>query len=209
MVKIAVIDSHTLFRIGLVAILKDDARYDVVGEYKSFQAFKTLGTPRLPDLVLVDIAVNKECGLDLPRSIKEVSPTARVIVLTSIKEDFYIMNAVETDLDGFILKDAEPEEILKGIGRVLEGEKFYSHEISNLLVGNLYKRNYRGLPFLTAKEKEIIKLIMKGYSTKQIAGELLISPRTIDAHRANILGKFNLKNTTELVSRIAEHKIKI
>lgn len=209
MAKIVVIDSHTLFRIGLVSILKDNPRFEVLGEYKSFQAFKTFAWPEQIDLALVDISVNKECGLDVAHYIKEVHPLIKVVILTSLIEEFYIMNAVEAGIDGYILKDSEPEELIKGISRVMEGEKFYSLEISNLLVGNLYKKNYRGLPFLTTKEKQIIRFIMEGYSSKQIAATLDISPRTIDTHRANILGKFNLKNTSELISRIAEHKIKL
>jgi DNA-binding NarL/FixJ family response regulator len=119
------------------------------------------------------------------------------------------MNAVESDIDGYIHKDTEPEELILGITKVLNGEKFYSLEISNILISNLQKRNFKGLPFLTTKEKEIIKYLMEGNSSKEIAAMLAVSPRTIDTHRANILSKFNLKNTNELITKIAEQKIRI
>jgi DNA-binding NarL/FixJ family response regulator len=210
MVKIVVVDSHALSRIGLVSILRQDPRFELTGEYKSFNAVRPLVPALLADLVIIDIALNRECeGDDVATYVKNHCPGVKVLILTFHKEEFHILNAVETGVDGYIHKDAEPEEILLGINRVLEGEKFFSLEISNLLIGNLAKKNYRGNPFLTSKEKEIIRYIMEGYSSKEIAALLDVSPRTIDTHRANILGKFNLKNTTELISRIAEQKIRL
>lgn len=209
MVKIIVVDDHAVFRMGLVTLLKKDPRFEIVGEYKSFIAVEPIITTLRAHLVLVDISLNKESGLDVARYIKTANPSLKVVILTAIKDEFYIINAVESGVDGYIHKDAEPEDLILGINKVMSGEKFYSLEISNLLVGNLYKRNYRGLPFLTTKEKEIIKYLMEGYSSKQIAAQLTVSPRTIDTHRANILGKFNLKNTSELITRIAEQKIRL
>jgi DNA-binding NarL/FixJ family response regulator len=209
MVKIAVLDDHALFRIGLMTLLKEEPRFEITGEYKSFNAIKPYVSTLDAHLVLVDISLNKQAGFDVASYIKVQNPNIRIIILTLLKEECHIMNAMEADIDGYIHKDSEPEEILSGINKVLEGEKFYSLEISNLLITNLHKRNFRGLPFLTTKEKQIIRYLMEGNSSKEIAAMLDVSPRTIDTHRANILGKFNLKNTTELVTKIAEQKIRI
>jgi two-component system nitrate/nitrite response regulator NarL len=209
MVKIAVVDDHTLSRIGLITLLKEDSRFDVTGVYRSFNTIKPLIPDLDANLVIVDIALNKQTGFDIAVYIKEHNPSLKVIILTLLKEDFHIMNAVESDIDGYIHKDTEPEELILGITKVLNGEKFYSLEISNILISNLQKRNFKGLPFLTTKEKEIIKYLMEGNSSKEIAAMLAVSPRTIDTHRANILSKFNLKNTNELITKIAEQKIRI
>lgn len=209
MVKIAVVDDHALSRIGLIALLKEDPRFDVTGVYRSFNTIKPL-IPKLDaKLVIIDIALSKQTGFDVAVYIKEHNPLLKVIILTLLKEDLHIMSAVESDIDGYIHKDTEPEEIILGINKVLNGEKFYSLEISNILIRNLQKRNFKGLPFLTTKEKEIIKYLMEGNSSKEIAAMLAVSPRTIDTHRANILSKFNLKNTNELITKIAEQKIRI
>lgn len=209
MVKIIIIDSHTLFRIGLLTLLKEDPRFEVTGVYRSFNTIK----PLIPDLdaklVIVDIALNKQTGFDIAAYIKGHNPLLKVVILTLLKEDLHIMSAIDADIDGYIHKESEPEELMQGINRVLDNEKFYSLEISNLLISNLQKRNSRGLPFLTSKEKEIIKYLMEGNSSKEIAAMLAVSPRTIDTHRANILSKFNLKNTNELITKIAEQKIRI
>ncbi|HEY3406488.1 MAG TPA: response regulator transcription factor [Ohtaekwangia sp.] len=209
MVKVVVADNHVLFRMGLVAFLKQEPRIEIAGEYKSFSSLQPL-IPKLNNhLLVIDISLNKEFGSDVANYIKENNSTIKVIILTSLKEEFHILNAMESEIDAYIHKDSEPEEIMLGINKVLSGEKFYSLEISNLLIGNLYKKNYRGAPFLTTKEKEIIKYLMEGNSSKEIAVRLDCSPRTIDTHRANILGKFNLKNTTELISKISELKIRL
>jgi DNA-binding NarL/FixJ family response regulator len=209
MVKIAVVDDHTLFRFGLLTLLKEDPRFEVTGVYRSFNTIKPLIPDLDANLVVVDIALNKQTGFDIAAYIKEYNPGLKVVILTLLKEDLHIMSAVEADIDGYIHKDTEPEEVILGINKVLNGEKFYSLEISNILISNLQKRNFRGLPFLTSKEKEIIKYLMEGNSSKEIAAMLAVSPRTIDTHRANILSKFNLKNTNELITKIAEQKIGI
>lgn len=209
MVKIAVVDDHALSRIGLIALLKEDSRFDITGVYRSFNTIKPLIPDLDANLIIVDIALSKQTGFDVAAYIKEYNPSLKVIILTLLKEDFHIMSAVESDIDGYIHKDAEPEELILGINKVLNGEKFYSLEISNILISNLQKRNFKGLPFLTTKEKEIIKYLMEGNSSKEIAAMLAVSPRTIDTHRANILSKFNLKNTNELITKIAEQKIRI
>ena len=160
------------------------------------------------DIILIDISLANESGLEVARYIKNVNPSLRTIVLSSHKEEFYVVNALDAGVDGYIHKDAEPEELISGIYKVMTGEKFYSIEISSLLINNIYNKPYRGLPFLTNKEKQVIKFLMEGCSSKEIAGALDVSPRTVETHRANVLNKFGLKNTTELIKKIVEQKIK-
>jgi DNA-binding NarL/FixJ family response regulator len=209
MTNIIVVDDHSVFRMGLLSILRSDPRFNVEGDYKSFNLLQPLVNNLNAHVILIDISVNKEAGFDVPQFLKTTNPSIKVIIVTYVKEEFYILNAVEGGVDGYIHKDSEPDEIKLGIAKVVAGEKFYSREISNILVQNFQKKTYRGLPFLTSKEKEIIRFIMDGHSSKQIASFLDVSPRTIDTHRANILAKFNLKNTSELISKIAEHKISL
>lgn len=208
MPKLVVIDDHTLFRIGLIAILRKDARFEVVGEYKNFASVRPLIPTLNAHVVLVDISLGKESGLEVATYIKNVNSALKVIILSSHKEEFYVLNALEAGVDGYIHKDAEPEELITGILKVLNDEKFYSVEISSLLINSIYKKPGRGIPFLTKKEKQVIKHLMDGYSSKEIAAMLDVSPRTIETHRANVLNKFGLKNTTELIKKVIEQKIK-
>lgn len=208
MSKIVVLDDHALFRAGLIAILKKEPKFEIVAEYRSFAPIKPLIPSLDAHVVLVDISLGKESGLDIAKYIKNVNPALRVIILSSHREEFYVVNALEAGVDGYIHKDSEPDELIAGIHKVLNGDKFYSVEISNLLINNIYNKPNRGLPFLTNKEKQVIKHLMEGFSSKEIAGFLDVSPRTVETHRANVLNKFGLKNTTELIKNIVEQKIK-
>lgn len=206
--KIVVLDDHTLFRAGLVAILKKESKFEIVGEYKSFAPIRPLIPTLNAHIVLVDISLGKESGLDVAKYIKNVNPSLKVIILSTHKEEFYVVNALDAGVDGYIHKDAEPDELITGIHKVLNGQKFYSVEISGLLINNIYNKSHRGLPFLTNKEKEVIQHLMEGHSSKEIADILDVSPRTVETHRANVLSKFGLKNTTELIKKVVEQKIK-
>jgi DNA-binding NarL/FixJ family response regulator len=204
--RIVLLDDHALFRIGLIAILRNEPTFEVSGEYRNFSQVKPLIPNLQADLILVDITLEDESGLDVAKYIKNVNPALKVIMLSSHKEEFYVVNALEAGVDGYVHKDTEPDELIKGIRKVLRGEKFYSLEISSLLINNIYSKP-KGLPFLTKKEKEVIRYLLEGFSSKEIADKLDVSPRTIETHRANILNKFNLKNTTELIKKIVEQKI--
>lgn len=206
MTRIVLLDDHSLFRVGLSAILKNEPGFEVVGEYSKFSQLKPLIPTLAADIVFVDISLSEESGLDVAKYIKNVNPKLKVVILSSHKEEFYVVNALEAEVDGYIHKDVEPQELIKGVYKVLKGDTFFSLEISGLLINNLYNRP-KGLPFLTQKEKEVIRYLMEGFSSKEIADKMDISPRTIETHRANVLNKFHLKNTTELIKKILEQKI--
>lgn len=207
MAKIVIVDDHALFRIGLTAILKNDPLFDVVGEYASVEAVRQTVATWNTDLVLVDISMGKSSGMDVVQLVREYLPKAKIVILSGHREEFYVVNAIEQGIDGYIHKDIHIDELLLGLHKVLRGEKFYSVEITNLLINNIYTRPQRGLPYLTKTEKHIIKYLMDGYSSKEIAAKLSVSPRTVETHRANVLSKFNLKNTTELIRKVLDQKI--
>jgi len=208
MVNLAIVDDHSLFRIGLVAILKKEPTFTIVGEFDSLAAIQSLIPTFSAAVILVDISLEQESGFEVVKYIKEKKPAIKIIILSSHKEEFYIVNAMDAGVDGYIHKDAKPEELILGIKKVVKGEKFYSTEVSTLLINNIYSKPYRGLPFLTNKEKEVVQYLVEGLSSKEIAAKLNLSPRTIETHRANILGKFGMKNTTELIKNVVKQKIK-
>jgi two-component system nitrate/nitrite response regulator NarL len=159
------------------------------------------------DVIFVDISLEEESGLDVAKYIKNINQNIKVIILSSHKEEFYVINALEAEVDGYIHKNVDPDELIKGVHKVLKGEKFFSLEISSLLINSVYSRPKNGIPFLTNKEKEVVSYLMEGFSSKEIADKLDVSPRTVETHRANVLNKFNLKNTTELIKKVVEQKI--
>jgi DNA-binding NarL/FixJ family response regulator len=207
MVRIILVDNHALSRIGLRTVLSNDPRLEIAGDYMSFNTVRSLLPSLLVDLIIVDTTVNEECGYDVVQYLKQWNAGIKVVILTFSKDEMQIVNALQENVEGYISKSADPDEILLGVSKVISGQKYFSPDISHIIVSNAYRRQSRGVPFLTTKEKEIIRLLMDGYSSKQIAARLDVSPRTIHSHRANILSKFNLNNTTQLVSRIVEQKI--
>jgi len=208
MINIAIIDDHALFRVGVIAILKNHPGVNTISEYSCFDLVKGMIPSWNIDIALVDISLEKESGLEVVKYIKTSNPRTKVVILSGHKEEFYLINAMEAGIDGYIHKDIGEQELLSGITRISKGEKYYSLEISNLIINNVFQKPQRGIPFLTNKEKEVVKYLMDGYSSKEIAAKLDISPRTIETHRANVLNKFDLRNTTELVKKIVEQRIK-
>jgi DNA-binding NarL/FixJ family response regulator len=208
MPKIAIIDDHELFRLGLVEILKKESSFHFIGEFKDFTSVKMLIPTIDVNLILIDISLEQENGFDAAKYIKNVRPSVKVIILTSHKEEFYIINAMESEIDGYMHKNINQQDLIFGINKVLKGEKYYSPEISSILINNIYNKPLKGIPYLTLKEKQVVINLMEGFSSKEISVKLNVSTRTIETHRANILKKFGLKNTTELIKNIIEHKIK-
>ena len=207
MARFVILDDHTLFRIGFCQVLKNEG-FEVVGEYSNFSQLKPLIPNLLADVIFIDISLEDESGLDVAKYIRHVNPKLKIIILSSHKEEFYVINALEAGVNGYIHKTVDAVELMKGIAKVLKGGTFYSLEISGLLIESAYNRT-RSTPFLTPKEKEVIRYVIDGFSNKEIADKMNISPRTIETHRANVLSKFNLKNTTELIKKILEHKIEL
>ena len=208
MTRIILLDEHALFRVGIAAILNEENNFAVVGGYRKFSSFKPSIPTLAAELIFVDLDLEEDSGLEVAKYIKNVNPELKVIILSSHKEEFYVLNAIESGADGYIHKDVDPMELISGVKNVMKGEKFFSSVISKLLVNTIYHRRKGNLSFLTQKEKEVIQYLMEGFSSKEIADKLECSPRTIESHRANVLNKFNLKNTPELIKRIMEQKIR-
>ena len=206
--RLILIDDHALFRLGLIAILKKEPSISMIRAYRSFEEVKSILPNLSADVALIDLSLEKESGLDVARYLRKVNRSIKVVILSSHKEEFYLVRALEINVDGYIHKDSEPEELIRGIKKVFSGEKFYSLEISSLLIKNIYTKPQNEIPFLTLKEKMVIKFLMDGFSTEEIAVKLKISLKTAETLGANILDKLGLKNTTELLKKIVEQKIR-
>ena len=207
--KVIVIDDHSLFRYGLVSILSRDTNLQVVAELSGSQDIESLDMQTI-DMIITDISLGEgESGLKLIDYFKKQKKEIKVVVLSMHKEEFYILNAIEAGADGYFYKDVDPDELLRSLGKIFNGERMYSQDISQILLKNLYKPSRNSnQPFLTRKEKEIINYLMDGMSSKEISTKLKISARTVETHRHNILTKFGLKNTSELIKKVMEQKIK-
>ena len=210
MIKVVILDDHNLFRLGLKSILAEEKDIQLLEDYESPERFQDelLAKNIKPDIALTDLSFGNSNSFDLIRKIKEFDKMIKVIVLSMHKEEFYIINAIESGADGYLHKDIKEDELIKGIRKVAAGESYYSGFISQILINNIYNRPKRSnQPFLTNREKEVVNYLVEGLSSKEIAARLKVSPRTIEAHRYNILNKFGLQSTTELIKKVIEQKI--
>ncbi len=206
--KISIVDDHQLFRFGISAILKNEPKFALVGDYaQAADLLKDIAI-NTPTLVITDLSLGKESGLDLIKKIKSLYPKVKVLVMSMHKDEFHISNAVECGCDGYLYKDDKPEEVIAAVKALMNNEKYYSKDVSNILMNRIYNNpRHSTQPFLTQKEKEVVHHLMKGMSSKEIAGQMKVSSRTVEAHRYNILNKFGLRSANELVKLVAEQKI--
>ncbi|EAY27192.1 response regulator transcription factor [Microscilla marina] len=207
MITLYLIDDHALVRLGLKKILSRFDEIKILSDFSSAaEALEQLDHVK-PDLVLCDISLPEMDGIEFTKKAKSKHPDLKVIMLSSHKEEFYVLKAVEAKADGFLHKDVLENELIEAIKRVNQGGNFYSQDISQIIINSFVNGDKPSIPQLSAREKEVLHFLVEGLSNKEIADKLFISSKTVDNHRANILKKLNLKNNVQLVRFALEHKL--
>ena len=194
--KIFIVDDHNLFRNGLKFIMEDMDDVDVIAEASNGKEFLDLLDIVSPDLVLMDISMPVMNGVEATRIGLERKPDLNILILTMFGEDAYYNTMIELGVKGFLLKDAENQELKDGIRTILKGGTYFSQE---LLLNLIKHRSNNDSVILTRREQEVLALICKGYSNSQISDELHISQRTVERHRSNLLLKTESNNSISLV----------
>jgi DNA-binding NarL/FixJ family response regulator len=210
-VKVVIVDDHPLFRSGLRQVIADDPGFEIVGETGDGMAALQLILEKRPDVAVLDVDLPGLSGLEIARKLKARRLPVRAIMLTMHKEEEIVNHALDIGVNGFVLKENASEEILKAITAVAEG----GHYLSSSISGYLVRRRTRaeslaakkpGLDDLTKAERRILKLIAEKKTSRQIATELFISPRTVEAHRANICAKLELTGSHSLLQFALENR---
>ena len=210
--KIVIAEDHTILRAGLRALLAAQNGLEVIGEAgDGREAIRKVDTLQ-PDLLLIDLSMPKLNGIDAIREIKSQHPKIKIIVLTVHKSDEYIIAALKAGANGYMLKDASQNELLLAIDYVLNGKTFLSPSISDKVVDAVLNTDKKGKPAavlenLTAREREILKLVAEGNTNKKIAYHLCISLKTVEKHRSNLMKKLDLRNTAALTAYAIEKKM--
>jgi two-component system nitrate/nitrite response regulator NarL len=198
--RVLIVDDHPLFRIGVRQLLALETGYDVVGEAASGQEGIALARLHDPDLILLDLNMNGMDGLETLRTMRDLGVDARIIVLTVSNSPDDLMTAIRAGSDGFILKDNDPEDILRMIASALEGKNAISPELASLLATALREEaasERRGGANLTDRETSILKCLAAGKSNKLIARDLDIMESTVKVHIRNLLKKLHFKSRLE------------
>ncbi|MCS6821192.1 MAG: response regulator transcription factor [Microscillaceae bacterium] len=206
MIKYFIADDHNLFRQGIILLLSKQG-FECRGEFNKPQELLSRLAIEQPDIVLCDITFPDYDGMELAETIKKNYPNVKVAILSTHKEYFYVSRAVELQLEGYFHKDVDLPELVRGIQKILKGDKFYCSITSQIVMQNILNTSKKQIPTLTAKEKEVLKLLSEGNSSRKISEILKTSVRTIDNHRAALLKKFQLRKTTEMVKFAIENNI--
>jgi DNA-binding NarL/FixJ family response regulator len=204
--KILLADDHVMFRRGVKSLIQGMKNVEVVGE--ASDGLELLGLLRdiRPDLVILDISMPKLRGLEATREIKSLDPGVKVLILSMHKEREYLYQALTAGAEGYLLKEDADGELISAIETLRKGGTFISPLLSTQMADIFVDKFHQGgsEPIasgepLTTREREIVKLIAEGKSSKEIGELLFISSRTVQHHRANIMRKLNLKKTADLI----------
>ena len=199
-IKIAIVDDHQLFREGMISLLSKNDQIEVVGEADSKEAFFELLENNEVHVVLIDISMPSISGLELILLARDQFPNVRFIVLTMHAEGQYVVKAVRNGAYGYLLKNADEQELMTAIKKVYLGNKHFNSEISALMIGNMATEGETHKQ-LSERETEVLVLVSEGKTTKEIADQLFVSSRTVETHRVNIMKKLKVQNTAELVKK--------
>jgi len=197
-------DDHAMFRQGVRRILEELPGVQIVGEAQDgLQLLDLLKTTK-PHLVILDISMPHLRGVEAAREIKTLHPRTKILMLTMHKESEYLYFAMKAGVDGFLLKEDADSELVLALEAIRQGKMYISpllsEQLPDLLAQQYRRRGVKELSEpLTDREKQVLKLIAEGKSSKEIGELLFISARTVQNHRANIMIKLNLKKTTDLV----------
>lgn len=202
-VQVLIADDHTIVRSGLRLLLQAEPDIEVVGEALNGDEAVALAESLRPDMVLMDIAMPGMDGLEATRQIKARFPEMHVLVLTMHRSDEYFFEMLKAGASGYVLKGAETNELIGAIRAVARGEVFLYPTMAKQLLQDYLNRLKEGAglpqPTLTPREREILRLLAEGYSNKEIAERLIVSPSTIHSHRTNLMRKLNLSSRHELI----------
>jgi DNA-binding NarL/FixJ family response regulator len=190
-IRILLVESHPLTRIGIKTVASEQTDMEIVGEAFSGTEGVSLYRKFQPDITLFGLRTPELCGVDAVKLIRAEFPKANIIILADRAGDSEIRRALENGACGFVLKDAPAEELIKALRAVYRGKRFVSPEIAEVLTENL------GAEDLTPAERRVIEMIVRGASNKEISAALSITENTVKTHLKNIFEKLNVDDRTQ------------
>ncbi|MDC6383973.1 DNA-binding response regulator [Flagellimonas taeanensis] len=203
--SIVIVDDHSIVIEGLKSLLDEDP-LDVLGHFTSGNEACDFIQQKRPDLVLLDINLPDVSGIDLCRKIKATAPETKVLVLSNHNERNIIMQTLQNGANGYMLKNISKQGLLHGISAVMAGEIHFCNEIRDI-ISKPTKYELGDPPYLTKREKQILRMVADGETTQEIASQLNVSPLTIETHRRNLHHKFQVKNVAELIMVANKHQL--
>jgi len=202
MTRILLADDHQILRHGLRVLLEKESGIEVVGEAEDGRRAVDLARTLKPDIVIMDLQMPVLNGIEATRQILAADPACRVIFLSMSSDPIVVRQAIQVGARAFVLKDCAYDQLIKAIEAVKKGEQYLSPKIVGVVLTDYMKQleSGEGLPpsVLTSRESEVLQLLAEGKTSKEIAGILGVSVKTVDTHRQNLMAKLDLHSIAEL-----------
>lgn len=202
-IRVLIVDDHGIVRAGIRSLLEGQADIEVIGEAASGWEAIEQATRLKPDVVLMDIAMGDLSGLEATQEIRERMPEVNVLALTMHDREEYFFAMLKAGALGYVLKESEPDELLAAIRAVHQGEAFLSPAVTRAVLEDYLARppdqGQSGYNSLTLREKEVFRLAAEGKTTREMAGMLHLSVKTLEKHRASMMRKLGLQSLPELI----------
>ncbi len=218
-IKIALVDDHLLVRNGIKSLLEEEQDMLVIAEGSNGYEALEIAKNQNPDILIIDVRMPEMNGIEAVGKLQNISASkTKAIVLSMHDSEQYILESIKAGASGYLLKDTDKKEFIKAIHTVYNGEKYFSGDISNVIVSNYLqnsstpkkkkKSTQEPNPFgLTKKEKLILLHILSGKTNGEISEILDNSKRTIETHRFNMMKKMNVKNLMELSAKASDYNL--
>ncbi|REH01657.1 response regulator transcription factor [Flavobacterium aquicola] len=214
-IQVVLADDHVFVRDGIKSLLENEANITVIGEATDGVEAITAIEELKPDLLILDIRMPNLTGIEVVEQLRGKNNFVKIIMLSMHESEEYVLKSIQAGADGYLLKGSSKEEFLKAVHTVSNGGKYFSGDISSILIGQLTHSSINTEPkqtlgeeqVITKREKEILKLLLSGKGNKEIAEALDISKRTAEVHRFNLMKKLKVKNLMELSNKAAEYAL--
>jgi len=214
-IRVVLADDHVFVRDGIKSLLENEANIEVVGEAIDGADALEVVAANQPDLLIVDIRMPNLTGIEVVEKLRSENNNVKIIMLSMHESEEYVLKSIKAGADGYLLKGSSKEEFLKALHSVAVGGKYFSGDISSILINQLTnsspslepKQSLGEEMMITKREKEILTLLLSGKGNKEIAEALDISKRTAEVHRFNLMKKLKVKNLMELSNKAAEYSL--
>jgi DNA-binding NarL/FixJ family response regulator len=204
-INIAIIDDHPLFLEGIISLFKENEEIHIAGSALNAAGILEILRKNKVDVLICDISMPGVNGMELSQHVKKIYPKIGILILTMHEEQRIIKNMLKVGVNGYLFKNSNKELLLDSIKKIADGSQFISNEVKGRLESDITKAGQRPLiPKLSDREKEVLVLVSKEFTTQEIADELFISHHTVLSHRKKLLYKFEVNNTAGLIKKAIE-----